>query len=376
MAQDLEEKFLKFGLSEKEEEGLEIADADVAPTVSECKLSLLGKVYGDKKANFYGLKTTLGSIWTTKHPFTIKSLGDNIFQFLFQIEEDRDKILTSKTWSFDGQYILLKQWVPGDTVFKEADEYIKIWVQIHNMPLHWISASTGLKIGRLIGLPLDVQLPGPFSHQGNLLKVLVKIPLKGPILGGSKIKLGNENKWADFRYESLQSFYFYCGHLGHSDKNCMTKKEDVLKYSLNLGQYGEWLRVSPLNISGFWSSSGPQTESKSSDRRSDREEVNDQEGNGVGGRSQGSPLALVNFVKPTGVGLDKVGSSIDESSLRSPGGKHSNSLQSLETIPEESKLVPSKLVEVDIQHGSIGARVSQRKQKKLLKEKQGWGKNL
>ncbi|CAA0811291.1 Unknown protein [Striga hermonthica] len=136
MENDLANKLRKFALSEKEEEGIVISEEGIASSLQECVLSLMGKVYGEKKVNFHGLKATLGAIWITKQPFSIKSLGDNLFQFLFQCEEDKDKILQGKTWSFDDQYILLKQWHADKLNFTADDEVIKIWVQIHNMPLH------------------------------------------------------------------------------------------------------------------------------------------------------------------------------------------------------------------------------------------------
>lgn len=51
----------------------------------------------------------------------------------------------------------------------------------------------------------------------------------------------NENFWLPFKYENLPSFYFGCGRMGHSLKECVvvTKKaknlsEDDLPYSVAL----------------------------------------------------------------------------------------------------------------------------------------------
>ncbi|CAA0809678.1 Unknown protein [Striga hermonthica] len=254
MGDELSEKLKKFRLSEKEVNGLEISEDDFEVDLRDCKLSLIGKIYGEKKANFGGLKTTLSNIWSTEAPFTVRSIGANLFQFIFQKVEDKDKILLGKSWTFDGQYIILKEWNPNNTEFLEDDEKIKLCVQIHDLPLHLLTFDIGLKIGGIIGTVLDVLVPNSTSVIGRILRVLVEFNLKDKLLRGTNIKLGADNKWVEFRYENLQSFCFYCGRIGHTDRNCANKKEDISRKMLNLGQYGEWLRASSGYMGDFKSS--------------------------------------------------------------------------------------------------------------------------
>ncbi|CAA0817405.1 Unknown protein [Striga hermonthica] len=249
MAEDLTDKLRKFKLSEKEEKGLEISNVDIEEGMKECQLSLLGKIYGEKKANYNGLKATLNNIWVTKNQFFIKNIGPNLFQFTFQSKEDKERILQGKSWTFDGQYILLKDWKPENQEFLEEDEKVKIWVQIHDLPLHWITKDLGLKKGGIIGRVVDVLVPSAESSNGHILKVQVELNLREPIPRGTKIRLGAENRWVSFRYENLQSFCFYCGLVGHIDKNCLAKKNDLARNVLNLGQFGEWLRGGPTYFS-------------------------------------------------------------------------------------------------------------------------------
>ncbi|CAA0831374.1 Unknown protein [Striga hermonthica] len=248
MAELLTEKIRKFKLSEKEESGLQIEEHDFALGVKDCRLSLIGKVYGEKKVNFSGLKATLGSIWVTQKQFSIRNIGINLFQFIFESEKDKQKVLHGKTWSFDGQYLLLKEWDPKATEFSREEEKIKTWVQVHNLPLHWLTAEMGLKIGKIIGKVLNVQTPGAGSPHGNLIKIQVELNLRETIPRGTKVKLGPESLWVDFRYENLQSFCFYCGLIGHVDKNCPNMKDDLNRDVINVGQYGDWLRATHISL--------------------------------------------------------------------------------------------------------------------------------
>lgn len=52
-------KFSKFQLRDEEEKGVELEGKDVSRWREECERSLLGKIWGSKKANFPGLKATI-----------------------------------------------------------------------------------------------------------------------------------------------------------------------------------------------------------------------------------------------------------------------------------------------------------------------------
>ncbi|CAA0819886.1 Unknown protein [Striga hermonthica] len=182
MGDDLADKLQQFKLSGREADGVELSDKDIALGLRECQLSLIGKCFGEKKVNFNGLLTTLGNIWFTRKPFHIKNMGINKFQFLFQSEEDRDKILKGKAWSFEGQYIVLNKWDPRSLEIIEEEEVVRLWVQIQNLPLHWTTADSGLKIGRKIGKVIDVQAPGIGNTVEQNIRVLVELKLREPIL--------------------------------------------------------------------------------------------------------------------------------------------------------------------------------------------------
>ncbi|CAA0827193.1 Unknown protein [Striga hermonthica] len=196
------------------------------------------------------MRNTLQSVWQTQKPFNIRSLGHNKFQFIFNSEGDKQRVFTGKTWSFDGQYLLLREWSPTCEEHKEEDDIIQLWVQIWDLPIHWVSAEIGLKVGKLFHNVIDVVVPDMGVYGGRLIKILVELNLKDPILRGTHIRLGGEARWVHFKYENLLNFCYYCGRIGHADRNCALKKEDVKKNSLNTGQFGEWLRASVFGYMG------------------------------------------------------------------------------------------------------------------------------
>ncbi|CAA0819866.1 Unknown protein [Striga hermonthica] len=312
MAEDLSDKLRNFKLSDKEEKGLEISEAD------------------------------------------------------FETKEDKEKILQGKSWTFDGQYILLKDWKPEAQVFTEEDEKVQIWVQIHNLPLHWLTLELGLKIGGVIGKVVNVQVPSAESSNGHIMKVQVELNLREPIPRGTKIKLGTHNRWVSFRYENLQSFCFYCGLIGHIDKNCHSKKDDLANNVLNMGQYGEWLKVGP----SFFSESKSY---KSSSSGGGGEGDTDKSSNQVlrlecPRVSAGETSWRGDPVQPnqnsTQRGVDKIGQegSGSESRIHSDPIDLNVCQSTLETVERESQLV-----EVEVQPAPMDNRSSSKRRKPILR---------
>ncbi|KAK6139290.1 hypothetical protein DH2020_026968 [Rehmannia glutinosa] len=243
MESEITSRLLKFNLGETEKVGVRLEEEDVAQSKEECRNSLFGKVFGTKRANFTGLKTTMGTAWPIQNSFSLKELGFNTFQFVFRSESDKNKILKGNIWSFDGQYLLLKEWSEDVLEQLNGGNFVDLWIQVWNLPLEWISMETGFKIGKLFSKIHDVIIPESGSSKGIFLKILATVNLDKPLLRGTHIALGNISQWVEFRYENLLTFCFYCGHVEHLERACDKRKEDIQTDSFLGGQFGEWLRA-------------------------------------------------------------------------------------------------------------------------------------
>ncbi|CAA0815026.1 Unknown protein [Striga hermonthica] len=164
MEQEFIEKLHKFQLSNKEKMGVTLDQQDVETGIQECELSLIGKIIEEKKVN----------------------LGRHA------------KDSKREEWLFDGQYLLLKE---------------------------WISAEAGMKVGRIFGKVIDVVVPVVGNVNGRIVRILVEVSVTDPLPRRTTIKLGAEERWIDFKYENLLTFCFYCGVIGHNDRACETKRD-------------------------------------------------------------------------------------------------------------------------------------------------------
>ncbi|KAK6160117.1 hypothetical protein DH2020_003498 [Rehmannia glutinosa] len=253
MARDLVDRLKSFSLSIEEKDEILLEKKDIIKRKEESERSLIGKLYGEKRVNFVGFRSTVSAIWQTKERFTVREVGVNLYQFIFFSQEDKIRVLRGKTWSFDGLYLVLKEW--AEDILEKTDQLnsVELWVQVWNLPYFWIGVETGRKIGKKFDNILDVLVPETGSSKGMFIKILVVVNLDKPLLRGAFITLNSEKVWVDFRYENLQSFCFYCGMVGHLERGCSTRREDIRLDKLEEGQFGEWLRVSEVRRNKFFS---------------------------------------------------------------------------------------------------------------------------
>lgn len=90
---------------------------------------------------------------------------------------------------------------------------------------------------------VDVIVLESGSKEGSFLKILAEINLAKPLLSGTKIRCKDKEVWVEFKYESMAMFCFYCGRVGHQERNCSNRKKDANDRKLVEGQYWDWLRA-------------------------------------------------------------------------------------------------------------------------------------
>ena len=99
MAKELEEMLRKFALSKKE-----VSDRwgrHVLQELAECKMSIIGKVMGEKIAHIVGIKSFVNNMWGFAKNIKVIEIGMNMFQIVFANLHDRDRVLSGKPWIYD-----------------------------------------------------------------------------------------------------------------------------------------------------------------------------------------------------------------------------------------------------------------------------------
>lgn len=130
METEVVERLKLFSLSEDETLGIDMKNDDIQVGVEEGMRNLIGRVFGDKRANFWGLRTTFMKLWQYKGLCKVIALGNNTFQFIFSRPLDREDILARKPWFFDNQMLILHHWsetlTGEDTSFQSSPKWIQV----------------------------------------------------------------------------------------------------------------------------------------------------------------------------------------------------------------------------------------------------------
>lgn len=241
IAEDLTEIMRRFDLGDKELEGPNLDLGDIDTGVKECKGSLVGKFKGEKIVNYVGVKNFVNTAWGYPRALRIIELGPNMFQFYIQSGEDRDRILEGGPWIMDNQMLVLRYWYDGIEDDEAAFNKAQLWVQVWNLPVHWISKEAGRKIGAVFLEVKDVIVPQVGGKEGRHLKILVSVDMSQPLLRGTTVTMNGTCKWISFKYERCPDFCYCCGVIGHCERNC--KLHIQVSRGKVENQFGPWLRA-------------------------------------------------------------------------------------------------------------------------------------
>lgn len=120
------EDWKKLQLTEEETKvlGGDFEDVNDESMKAQVSLSLIGKILTGRPFNFEALKRTLTSIWRLREGVAVRTVDTNLFMFQFFCEEDKERVLGGRPWSFDHQIFLLQELKgdeqPSEVVFSHS----------------------------------------------------------------------------------------------------------------------------------------------------------------------------------------------------------------------------------------------------------------
>ena len=202
--EEISKRCEKLKLTEHEADQVELEDKEVSEG-----WVLAGKFLSKRRINLEAVVKTLKPIWKTTENFMVQDTGDNITLFLFQKEEDLNRVLWASPWSFDKYLLILNKVGKGDSVPTISFDSSPFWIQIHGLPMRMQTKEVAEKIAGPLGPIEKVDIGTRGFSVGKFLRIRVNIDISKPLCRGRVVRLGTTEKgWVDFRYERL---YFATG---------------------------------------------------------------------------------------------------------------------------------------------------------------------
>ncbi|KAL3517694.1 hypothetical protein ACH5RR_020283 [Cinchona calisaya] len=215
-------------------------DKDITPrVVNSC---LIGKIILDRPLDIYEVKCIASLQWKCKEDFTVSYVDRNTFMFSFQDKEDWSKILINVPWNIKGGLLILSPFTSGKIPEELQFSFSPFWVQVHGLPLNYLTKENGLKIAQVLGK--FSFLDGKKGFDGmvlcrKFLRIRVVLDVRKPLLCGfwvSRTELSDI--WIEFKYEKLGVFCYKCGRIGNNYRAC--------KFPAGKAKFGPWLQAEPL----------------------------------------------------------------------------------------------------------------------------------
>ncbi|KAL9677553.1 hypothetical protein QQ045_005786 [Rhodiola kirilowii] len=129
--------------------------------------------------------------------------------------------MDSGPWLFDDAAIRMRRWdenvKPDETQFNK----LKIWMQIHNLPIGLMQDEVAKGFAELAGRVCKKAQGDSDVTKVEFARYQVEVDVEDPLIEGCYLETRQgEHIWIEFRYEKKPSVCNKCGVITHRDDVC------------------------------------------------------------------------------------------------------------------------------------------------------------
>lgn len=143
--------------------------------------------------------------------------------FDFTSSKDRDWVTEMSPWAVHEHCLNLQE---ADVTLRVSEidfSNLPIWVQVHGISLEMLNSENASQIASMLGKCVEMERES-YMQNRDYIRLNSEINVGSPLQAGLWwTNARGEEKWADFRYESLSDVCYTCGMLGHSSQACQAE---------------------------------------------------------------------------------------------------------------------------------------------------------
>lgn len=188
-------------------------EIDTSNLIEENRLTLIGRILNPKEQPIGVVISALPRKWNIKGGVSGSDLGQNCFQFRFELEEDINTVLEDRPYHYNHWMLVLQKWEP--IISPRFPSQIPFWISLQGIPLHFWHKSMIDNICLELGTLVDYKISKTSA------KVCVLIDALKPLLKESIIEFSTgEELPLTLEYEDLEYHCTTCFSLSHVARNC------------------------------------------------------------------------------------------------------------------------------------------------------------
>lgn len=190
----VEDYMARLNIDGEEDDGFEFRVGGLAEEGEfNANLCLLRRFLSDKPIRSHIMKDRLSGIWRPGRGVLIKEVELGLFRFQFFHKVDLLRILNGGPWSFDNYMLVLTSMQIGDVPLEIPLNHITMWVQVHDLPIGFMSQIVAQHLGNFIGQYVEYDPNNDKGGWRSYMRVRVKVDVRNPLKIEKKVRrLGGE----------------------------------------------------------------------------------------------------------------------------------------------------------------------------------------
>uniref|UniRef100_A0A803PLX8 Zinc knuckle CX2CX4HX4C domain-containing protein n=1 Tax=Cannabis sativa TaxID=3483 RepID=A0A803PLX8_CANSA len=191
---NIAEQYANFRIEDEEEDSLIYAGENDDLAEIDDRWCLVGRFLTNRSVDFQAMQNKMATLWQPGR---------------------------GSPWTFDRVPLIFERLKQGENPRTVTLNKLDFWVQIHNLSTGFMLERVVRDLGNFVGTFIKADPNNFIGVWRDYLRIRVKINIDCPLKRRKKVeKQGGVYCYANFKYESLSTFCFICGILGHSERFC------------------------------------------------------------------------------------------------------------------------------------------------------------
>lgn len=239
---DIDDQMANLDIDEEENESF-VFEGNVEEETNRYEYCLVGRFLTEKTINSRAMKSKMADVWKPMMGINIKELEQGIFLFQFFHKDDMQWVVKGGPWMFDNAMMILETVSQGEDPLQVQLWHLNIWVQLHELPMGFMSEAVGRQLGNFFGEFLQYDAKNNSSIWREYMRIRIRIDVRKPLKRKKIVKKDGKEFNVICKYERLGDFCFSCGMVTHTERFCrkLIDRREVEGEK----EWGLWLKAAP-----------------------------------------------------------------------------------------------------------------------------------